>query len=381
MRACWREGIVPLLQLHDALECSVATREQAELVARLGCETVTLEVPMKVDLAYGRNWGDAKHTWQDLHGETGHHAELAGEMPDDRAPAACEGAKLSNDFHKAPNLTFSAKAHAGSSDGKICCPFHADATPSCQLYADGHYHCFGCGAHGWIDDDLDIEDAVLARLATNGTQDSKEKNRARALRLWKQSVPILGTTAARYLSEIRKIDLAELPANIEQALRFHPHCPFNGARHPCLIALMRNPIIDEPTGIHRIALTPEGHKIERRMLGCAGVVKLWPAGPQLVVGEGIETVLAAATRIPYHDAPLQPAWALLNEGALGWLPVLPGVERLIILVDNDLNGIGQRAALTCAMRWTRTGRTVVQLTPNRADTDFNDLVILREAAS
>jgi hypothetical protein len=198
--------------------------------------------------------------------------------------------------------------------------------------------------------------------------------------LWKQSVPILDTIAAQYLSEIRKIDLAKLPADIEQALRFHPHCPFNGTRHPCLIALMRNPIIDEPTGIHRIALTPEGHKIERRMLGCAGVVKLWPAGPQLVVGEGIETVLAAATRIPYHDTPLQPAWALLNEGALGWLPVLPGIERLIILVDNDLNGIGQRAALTCAMRWTRAGRTVVQLTPKRADTDFNDLV-MREAVS
>ena len=28
MRACWREGIVPLLQMHDALECSVTTREQ-----------------------------------------------------------------------------------------------------------------------------------------------------------------------------------------------------------------------------------------------------------------------------------------------------------------------------------------------------------------
>ena len=27
MRACWREGIVPLLQMHDALDCSVASRE------------------------------------------------------------------------------------------------------------------------------------------------------------------------------------------------------------------------------------------------------------------------------------------------------------------------------------------------------------------
>jgi DNA polymerase I-like protein with 3'-5' exonuclease and polymerase domains len=69
MRACWREGIVPLVQMHDALECSVSSREQAELVARLGCEAVRLEVPMRVDLKYGHNWGDAKHTWEELHGE------------------------------------------------------------------------------------------------------------------------------------------------------------------------------------------------------------------------------------------------------------------------------------------------------------------------
>lgn len=29
-----------------------------------------------------------------------------------------------------------------------CCPFHQERTPSMHLYDDGHYHCFGCGAHG-----------------------------------------------------------------------------------------------------------------------------------------------------------------------------------------------------------------------------------------
>ena len=42
MRACWREGIAPLLQMHDCLDCSVSTREQAELVAQLGCDAVSL---------------------------------------------------------------------------------------------------------------------------------------------------------------------------------------------------------------------------------------------------------------------------------------------------------------------------------------------------
>src|SRR6185436_9299254 len=80
MRACWREGIVPLLQMHDALECSVATREQGELVARLGCEAVRLEVPMRVDLKFGKSWGDAKHEWE----------EIGQASPACTAPAAAE---------------------------------------------------------------------------------------------------------------------------------------------------------------------------------------------------------------------------------------------------------------------------------------------------
>ena len=50
MLACWREGIIPLLQMHDGLELSVTTREQGELVARLACEAVELEVPMRADI-------------------------------------------------------------------------------------------------------------------------------------------------------------------------------------------------------------------------------------------------------------------------------------------------------------------------------------------
>ena len=106
-----------------------------------------------------------------------------------------------------------------------------------------------------------------------------------------------------------------LPDNVDDALRFHQRCVFGpGVRHPCLIALMRDACGDAPTGIQRIALTPDAQKIDRRMLGTAGVVKLWPAGKQLVVGEGLETALAAATRLPYRDEPLRPAWAALSDG-------------------------------------------------------------------
>lgn len=30
----------------------------------------------------------------------------------------------------------------------IRCPFHGEKTPSCVIFPDNTFHCFGCGAHG-----------------------------------------------------------------------------------------------------------------------------------------------------------------------------------------------------------------------------------------
>ena len=32
------------------------------------------------------------------------------------------------------------------------CPFHTETTPSFTVFPDGHYHCFGCNAHGSVFD-------------------------------------------------------------------------------------------------------------------------------------------------------------------------------------------------------------------------------------
>jgi DNA polymerase len=270
-----------------------------------------------------------------------------------------------------------------TADRKTTCPFHPDdRLPSLQFYAD-HFHCFGCGEHGdrldWLmrGEDMTREEAIATikdwDRPVQRPIDDKAAKLARALTLWEEAGSIRGTLAERYLVVERKIELSALPADLDKVLRFHPHCPFGQSlRHPCLLALLRNPTTDAPTGIQRIALTSAAKKIDRRMLGQLGAVKPWSAGSQLVIGEGIETVLAAATRIPYHGAPLQPAWSALSTGLLENFPVLPGVERLIILVDHDFAGKG--AAAICAERWTRAGRTVIRLTPKRAGADFNDLV-------
>ena len=49
----------------------------------LACEAVKLEVPMRVDIKYGRSWGDAKHTWEELHGIAPATTEVAPIQPQD----------------------------------------------------------------------------------------------------------------------------------------------------------------------------------------------------------------------------------------------------------------------------------------------------------
>ena len=57
--------------------------------------------------------------------------------------------------------------------------------------------------------------------------------------------------------------------------------------------------------------------------------------------------------------------------------MLPGIESLTILADNDPSGRGQRAAYDCERNWIAAGREVIVLTPNAVGTDFNDLGAVR----
>ncbi len=76
MRDCWREGILPLLQMHDELDFSIGDPRIGERVKEIMVEAVQLRVPMKVDLQYGHTWGQASEepaskkieppTWDEL---------------------------------------------------------------------------------------------------------------------------------------------------------------------------------------------------------------------------------------------------------------------------------------------------------------------------
>lgn len=61
------------------------------------------------------------------------------------------------------------------------CPFHEEKTPSFHVYADGHYHCYGCGAHGTAisfvmdADGLEFPEAVEALAAQVGLEVPRER--------------------------------------------------------------------------------------------------------------------------------------------------------------------------------------------------------------
>jgi hypothetical protein len=159
-------------------------------------------------------------------------------------------------------------------------------------------------------------------------------------------------------------------------LRLHPRCPWQGGTKPCVIGRFTTALGNEPKGIWRRPLTGEKPMTLGPMAGC--VIRLWPDEAVelgLVIGEGVETVLAAATQITHRGTLLQPAWAACTAGNLESFPVLSGIEAITILVDNDASGTGQKAAAKCAALWKAAGREVTRLTPKISGSDFNDVVI------
>jgi phage/plasmid primase-like uncharacterized protein len=193
-----------------------------------------------------------------------------------------------------------------------------------------------------------------------------------AERIWNASAPIAGTPGAAYLAG-RGILLDDVPEH--GGLRFHPRCPWESGTAPCIVSRFTDATTGEPRGIHRRPIT--GAK--PRTLGPMGsaVIRLWPDAEVttgLVLGEGVETTLAAATRMTHRGTLLRPAWAAGCALSIERFPVLSGIECLTLLVDPDESNTGQNAAAKCAQRWREAGREVIRLIPNKVGTDFNDMV-------
>ncbi|WP_181769657.1 toprim domain-containing protein, partial [Bradyrhizobium sp. UNPA324] len=191
-------------------------------------------------------------------------------------------------------------------------------------------------------------------------------------RLWSQTVP-LPPAAIAYFAR-RGITLDDVPD--QGGLRFLSACPFDGVTLPCIVARFTDPVTNGPGGLWRRPLSGEKPKSIGPIR--ARVIRLWPdeyVEQGLVIGEGIETTLAAATRAIHCGTLLRPAWACGHADNLRKFPVLSGIEALTILADNDASGTGQDAARECAERWEAADRWVEVLTPTQIDADFDDLAM------
>jgi hypothetical protein len=91
----------------------------------------------------------------------------------------------------------------------------------------------------------------------------------------------------------------------------------------------------------------------------------------LAIGEGLETTLSAM------ELSGRPGWAALSWIGLLKLLLPAEAQDIMIFVDRDRDGCGERAARRVAGRWVGEGRKVQLVIPDQPGTDANDL--LREA--
>jgi phage/plasmid primase-like uncharacterized protein len=199
--------------------------------------------------------------------------------------------------------------------------------------------------------------------------------------IWRQTSPLVPDAIAYFAN--RKIDITAVPG--QGGLRFHSRCPWGNGTTAAIIGRFTGAVSNAPRGIWRRPISGEKPKTLGPIKGC--VIRLWPdtaVERGLVLGEGPETVLAAATWISHRGTLLVPAWAAGGSSNIKKFPVLSGIEALTLLVDNDRpdkhdRRAGQDAAAECATRWSAAAREVIRLTPKALGADFND-VVLRHGA-
>jgi putative DNA primase/helicase len=191
----------------------------------------------------------------------------------------------------------------------------------------------------------------------------------KARELWIQAGPAPGSLVETYLRS-RGIAVP-IPATL-RFLASAKHSP-SGLILPAMIAAVTVWPERKPCAIHRTFLAADGHgkaavDTSKMTLGpCRhGAVRLAEATEQLMIGEGIETCLAAM------HATGQPAWAALSTSGMRRLLLPPHVNEVIILADADAPG--EAAAKDAAMRWVREGRRVRIARPPKGK-DFNDLLL------
>ena len=213
------------------------------------------------------------------------------------------------------------------------------------------------------------KDLIREKLKLIAPLDIPSEDRsAAALRIWAQARPAAGTIVERYLRSRRIVILP--PLN----LRFHPNLLHarTGSIWPAMVALVTGSD-GLPGAIHRTWLQHDGRgkapvESNKMTLGPikGGAIRLAPPADGLLVGEGIETCLAAM------QVTGRTAWSALSAVGLRFISLPPDIRQVTVLADGD--DVGEAAARCAAARWLNENRQVRIARAPRGK-DFNDLLI------
>jgi putative DNA primase/helicase len=269
------------------------------------------------------------------------------------------------------------------------CPAHEDREPSlsiaqgdngkvlvrCHAGCEQHRVIGALRARGiWTDADRRGGKTIGSPSGTTNHPDRCDETRTQAaLHIWGATVSASGTLVETYLATRNLI----IPA--PAALRFHAAIKHpSGQQWPAMVALVTRGTDGAPLAIHRTFLARDGSgkapiDPQRMMLGpCrSGAVRLANPGEVLMIGEGIETSLAAMLATGH------PSWAALSTSGLRALDLPDEVRDVIVLADGD--DAGEAAAQDCSWRWKREGRRVRIARPPHG-LDFNDMLMGRASS-
>ena len=279
-----------------------------------------------------------------------------------------------------------AKALSGRKVGaewQACCPAHQDRRPSLSLTNRGGKLLAFCHAGC-------SQGSVIAALKRQGLwpkatsmssstrpverplkpvppPSDELRRQLLAMKIWKESTPIVGTSAAMYLS-VRGLLISDLAS-----LRYHSDLKHKSGKFwPAMVALIQDGASGAPIGVHRTYLDPSGSgkapvENPKMMLGqCrGGAVKFGTYTDQIAVAEGLETALSVFQALQI------PTWAALSCSGLKSLALPPEIRNVFIMADGDEPG--EKAAMFAATRWQRDGRNV-RICRAPYGYDFNDVL-------
>jgi phage/plasmid primase-like uncharacterized protein len=160
-------------------------------------------------------------------------------------------------------------------------------------------------------------------------------------------------------------------------LRFHRCCKhLDGSQHRALVSRVQD-VLGRFLAVHVVYLRRDGSKAlvdpAKASWGPVrgGAVRIGGMSHEIVIGEGVETSIAAGIQLSL------PPWAALSSVNLERVILPDTIRSIVIAADHDPAGI--KAAEAAYRRWTGQGRAVRIVKPNAEKADFADVLASRSA--